>query len=65
MTRSPGLKVLLGGREFPPPALSLRLTSELDEHVWLLHGWIERLVIPQAQMRIEWTQNLPPSGGHP
>ena len=64
VTRSGGLKVLLGGREFAPPALSLHLTPELDEHVWLLGGWIERLVIPQTQMRIEWTANLPPPGGH-
>jgi len=64
LTRSPGLKVLLGGREFAPPELSLHLTPELDEHVWLQGGWIERLVIPQTQMRIEWTANLPPRGGH-
>jgi hypothetical protein len=64
VTRSSGLKVLLGGREFTPPALSLHLTPDLDEHVWLLGDWIERLVIPQTQMRIEWTANLPPPGGH-
>jgi len=64
LTRPGVLKVLLGGREFKPPALSLHLTPELDEHVWLLGDWIERLVIPQTQMRIEWTANLPPPGGH-
>jgi hypothetical protein len=64
LTRPGVLKVLLGGREFTPPALSLHLTPELDEHVWLLGDWIERLVIPQTQMRIEWTANLPPPGGH-
>jgi hypothetical protein len=65
LTRPGVLKVLLGGREFTPPALSLHLTPDLDEHVWLLGDWIERLVIPQTQMRIEWTANLPPPGGHP
>ncbi len=64
LTRAGGIKVLLGGREFTPPAFSLHLTPELDEHVWLLGDWIERLVIPQTQMRIEWTVNLPPPGGH-
>src|SRR2546425_9296521 len=64
LTRPGVLKVLLGGREFRPPALSLHLTPELDEHVWLLGDWTERLVIPQTQMRIEWTANLPPPGGH-
>lgn len=46
--------VLLGGREFPPPALSLRLMPGLEEHVWLSAGWVGRLVVPQAQMRVEW-----------
>ena len=35
VTRSGTLKVLLGGREFVPPALSLHLTPDLDEHVWI------------------------------
>ena len=64
VTRSGTLKVLLGGREFAPPALSLHLTPDLDEHVWLLGDWIERLVIPQTQMRIEWTA-MPTSPGEP
>ena len=63
VTRSGTLKVLLGGREFTPPALSLHLTPDLDEHVWLAGDWIERLVIPQTLMRVEWTTNLPSPGG--
>jgi hypothetical protein len=63
VTRSGTLKVLLGGREFTPPALSLRLTPDLDEHVWVADDWVERLVIPQTQMRVEWTTTLPPPGG--
>jgi hypothetical protein len=63
VTRASGLKVLLGGREFAPPPLSLHLTPEIDEHVWRLDGWIERLIIPQTQMRVEWTENLPSPGG--
>jgi hypothetical protein len=63
LTRPGVLKVLLGGREFRPPSLSLHLAPELDEHVWLLGDWVERLVIPQTQMRIDWTANLPPPGG--
>ena len=65
VTRSGTLKVLLGGREFAPPALSLHLTPDLDEHVWVAGDWIERLVIPQTQMRVEWTATLRPSGGPP
>jgi hypothetical protein len=57
------MKVLLGGREFAPPALSLHLTPDLDEHVWVAGDWIERLVIPQTQMRVEWLNPLPSQGG--
>jgi hypothetical protein len=63
VTRSGTLKVLLGGREFAPPALSLHLTPELDEHVWVEGDWVERLVIPQTQMRVEWTTHFPSTGG--
>ena len=63
VTRPGALKVLLGGREFAPPALSLHLTPDLDEHVWLRGDWIERLLIPQTQMRIEWAQNSTLPGG--
>jgi len=63
VTRPGTMKVLLGGREFAPPALSLHLTPDLDEHVWVAGGWIERLVIPLSQMRVEWTTTLLPTGG--
>jgi len=63
ITRTGTLKVLLGGREFTPPALSLHLTPNLDEHVWVAGDWIERLMIPQTQMRVEWTTHLPSLGG--
>jgi len=63
-TRERGLGVLLGGQELAPPALTLHLTPELDEHVWLRDGWVDRLVIPQTQMRIEWAHDSYPSGGH-
>jgi hypothetical protein len=63
VTRSGAPKVLLGGREFEPPALSLHLTPELDEHVWLRDDWIERLLIPQTQMHIEWIETSTSPGG--
>ena len=63
VTRPGALKVLLGGQEFAPPALSLHLTPEMDEHVWLRGDWIERLLIPQTQMRIEWVENSTSPGG--
>lgn len=63
VTRPGALKVLLGGREFAPPALSLHLTPELDEHVWLRGDWIERLLIPQTQMQIEWVESSTSPGG--
>jgi len=63
VTRPGTMKVLLGGREFAPPALSLHLTPDLDEHVWVAGGWVERLVIPQSQMRVEWMSILLPPGG--
>jgi hypothetical protein len=63
VTRPGTMKVLLGGRAFAPPALSLHLTPDLDEHVWVAGGWIERLVIQQSQMRVEWTTTLLPDGG--
>lgn len=55
--------VLLGGREFPAPAISLRLTPELDEHVWLAAGWVVRMMVPQAQMRVEWVLEEQMEGG--
>ena len=63
VTRSGTPKVHLGGREFAPPALSLHLTPELDEHVWLRGDWIERLLIPQTQVQIEWVESSTSSGG--
>jgi hypothetical protein len=63
VTRSGTMKVLLGGREFAPPALSLHLTPDLDEHIWVAGDWVERLVIPQTQMRVEWATPLPKNGG--
>lgn len=63
VTRPGAQKVLLGGREFEPPALSLHLAPELDEHVWLRHDWIERLLIPQTQMHIKWTETATSPGG--
>jgi hypothetical protein len=61
---SPGDRpVLLGGRDFGPPALTLRLAPDLQEHAWIRDGWVERLVVPQAQMRVEWFRNAESEGG--
>jgi hypothetical protein len=58
LAAEPGVfPVLLGGREFPPPAVRLRLTPDLDEHAWIEDGWVVRLMVPQAQMRVEWVPN--------
>ena len=56
-----GSKVLLGGMEFNPPSVTLRLAPHLDEHVWSAGAWVERLVIPQLQIRVDWVQD--PKGG--
>lgn len=55
--------VLLGGREFPPPTINLRLAPDLDEHVWLTGGWVGRMMVPQAQMRVEWVLEERVEGG--
>lgn len=65
VTRAGTLKVLLGGRAYGPPTLTLHLTPDLDEHVWLSGGWAERLVIPQTQMSVEWSTSFPHRGGPP
>lgn len=65
VTRPGASSVLLGGRELPPPALSLHLAPDLDEHIWTAGTWVDRLVLPQAQMRVEWTADSPPPGGRP
>lgn len=50
-------RVLLGGRVFPPPSIGLRLGADLDEHAWIEGGWVERLMVPQAQMRVDWIRD--------
>ena len=62
--RAPGSsRVLLGGREFPPPTISLRLAPDLDEHVWLADSWVGRMMVPQGQMRVEWVLEERAEGG--
>jgi hypothetical protein len=45
--------VLLGGTAYPPPAVTLNLRSELSEHAWFRGDVVERLIIPQAQIRVD------------
>ena len=47
--------VLLGGREFDPPTVTLEVTRDLQEHVWLEADWVERIVAPHLHLRVEWT----------
>ncbi|MBI4169399.1 MAG: hypothetical protein HY510_05615 [Acidobacteria bacterium] len=54
---APGIRpVLLGGRDFGPPTLTLHLAPDLQEHAWIRGGWAERLVVPQAQMCVDWVR---------
>ena len=65
VTRTGTLKVLLGGREYAPPTLSLHLAPDLDEHVWMSGDWVERLIIPQTLMSVKWSTPFPQRGGLP
>lgn len=65
VTRPGVLRVLLGGRAYAPPTLTLHLTPDLDEHVWMSGDWVERLIIPQTLMSVEWSTSFPQRGGPP
>ncbi len=52
---TPGVApVQLGGVTFEPPTITLHLTPRIQEHAWVRGGWIDRLVVPQAQIRVDW-----------
>jgi hypothetical protein len=55
--------VLLGGSELAPPAVTLHLAPDLQEHAWIAGAWVERLVIPQTQIRVDWLRNGRTEGG--
>ncbi len=55
--------VLLGGSELAPPSITLHLAPDLQEHAWIAGAWIERLVIPQMQIRVDWLRNGRMEGG--
>lgn len=46
--------ILMGGHDLGAPDITLHLAKEVEEHAWLRHGWVERLALPRAQMRIDW-----------
>ena len=62
-TRGPASGVWLGGRVYERPSVTLHLTPDLDEHVWLRDGWIERMILSPMQMRVEWNITFPSTGG--
>ena len=49
-----GTRILVGGHDFDPPAVTLHLAPGLPEHVWIEDGWVHRLVIPNAHMIVDW-----------
>lgn len=51
-----GERILMGGRSYPSPTLSIDLSPAVREHQWLGESWVERLVIPSAHLRAEWKQ---------
>jgi hypothetical protein len=53
-TRGAGARVLLGGHDFDPPAVTLHLAPHLSEYVWIEDVWVHRLVIPTAHMIVDW-----------
>jgi hypothetical protein len=55
--------VVLGGTDFGPPALTLHLAPDLQEHAWIHDGRVERLVVPQMQMRVDWITEEEREGG--
>ncbi len=62
---APGrIPVLLGGERFEPPALTLHLTDSLNEHVWISRGRVERLIVPEIQIQVDWIPDRLDEGGH-
>ena len=57
--------ILLGGADFGRPAISLSLIPGLEEHVWIDHFWVTRIVIPRFQARIDWKEAGDGQGGSP
>jgi hypothetical protein len=55
--------VLLGGERFEPPTVTLRLTDALSEHVWICRGRVQRLIIPEIQIRVDWRPDPRDEGG--
>jgi hypothetical protein len=55
--------VLLGGREYDPPTVTLEVRRDLQEHVWLGDGWMERLVAPHLHLRVDWIREDDRKGG--
>ncbi len=53
--------ILMGGHDLGTPDITLRLAKEVEEHAWLRDGWVERLALPQAQMRIDWCPEASPA----
>ncbi len=51
---SPALeRVCLGGADLGTPSVTLRLGPDLDEHVWFVNDWVERLAIPRLHVRVD------------
>jgi hypothetical protein len=46
--------ILLGGQDLGLPDVTMHLAGDLEEHAWIRGGWVERLALPRAQMRIDW-----------
>jgi hypothetical protein len=55
--------LLLGGRDFGAPDVTMILARDLEEHFWLDGGWVSRLLIPQAHMGAEWVRRSAVEGG--
>jgi hypothetical protein len=53
---APGRRpVLAGGESWPPPTITIGLLPDLQEHAWIEGSWVERLAIPQAHLRADWS----------
>ena len=51
---SPALeRVCLGGADLGTPSVTLHLGPDLDEHVWFVDNWVERLAIPRLHVRVD------------
>jgi hypothetical protein len=58
LTVTPGRgPLLVGGESWSPPTITIDLLPELQEHAWIEGSWVERLAIPQAHLRADWTHS--------